>query len=239
MRAIDVAELTSPPTVAYNVGELVLAAGLEPAPNAEGGYALLTVRSGDGLRVWVLDHDHQGHLAWHGPSLLDRLPGPPLSDSAGDEKLRLGGLPGAGLHLDVAARTAGFWTGDTCPGLSDELAARWPGWAVSFWGDDYERHLAAAGGQVVVPPYDEALALAGLAKSLSADRQSPLAWFAGMVERERAAGRNVEVNPAAWSHTDTEPADADRLRLAQALARLSGAAGVTPPHGDAGAGGRA
>jgi hypothetical protein len=115
------------------------------------------------------------------------------------------------------------WTHAVCPGLLP-LDRRWPGWTVTFWRDGYEHQLAAAGGAVTVPACDEAAALDQLTGALapeSWDRPGPLAGFTNMVERERAAGKTVEVNPAAWQHTEVRPGETDRERLARALAKVA------------------
>lgn len=215
VRSVDPDRLTAAPALAWELDDLLLADDAEPEVNLQGSYRLLTVRTGDGVRSWVLDHPDDGHPAWLGPGLLERLPGP------GHPRVRLAGLPDVGLHLDVPARTAGAWVGWTCPGLLAEFEDRWPGWTVAFWGDGVERQVEAAGGTVVVPVVDEARALAGLARSLTR-HTDPLASFAESVGRMRAEGRTVEVNPAAWQHTDTALDDADRDRVARALERLTG-----------------
>lgn len=215
VRSVSRDRLAADPTVAWELDDLLLADGTEPEVNAQGSYELLTVRTGEGVRSWVLDHPADGHPAWVGPRLLDRLPGP------GYPRVRLTGLPDVGLHVDVPARTAGVWVGWTCPGLLAELDDRWPGWTVTFWGDRVERQVRAVDGTVVMPVVDEVRALTGLARSLTR-HSDPMASFADSVERRRAEGRTVEVNPVAWQHTDTPLDDADRDRVARALDRLTG-----------------
>lgn len=145
VRNVDVEELTRPPSTPYDLDDLVLADDVPVPVNVQGSYALLTVRTGDAVRTWVLSHEFKGHLAWRGPGLLDLTPGP------GYDRVRLAELPDTGLHVDVTARTVGAWAVDQCPGLAAEIDARWPGWTVEFWHDGYERQVAAAGDTVVLP----------------------------------------------------------------------------------------
>ena len=196
VRSVDRERLTADPTAVWELDSPLLADDAEPEVNLQGSYRLLTVRTDDGVRSWVLDHPDDGHPAWLGPGLLERLPGP------GHPRVRLAGLPDVGLHLDVPARTAGVWVGWTCPGLLAEVDDRWPGWTVTFWGDRFESQVEAASGTVVVPVVDEARALTMVARSLTR-HTDPLASFAASVDRARADGRTVEVNPVAWQHTDT------------------------------------
>jgi hypothetical protein len=42
-----------------------------------------------------------------------------------------------------------------------------------------------------------------------------------MVERDRSAVGDVEINPAVWQHTDIQPSEADRRCLAQAVTKLA------------------
>lgn len=68
---------------------------------------LVSVVDTDGqLRFWPL----WWHLskAWHGPALLDKLPGPGIS------RIKLGKIPEGGAHIDVRRKTLGAWqTADT------------------------------------------------------------------------------------------------------------------------------
>jgi hypothetical protein len=215
VRALDMTRLTAAPQVPYELDELVLSAGAEPDPHRAPSYELVTISTAEGHRAWVLDHELGRHLAWLGPTLIDQVPGP------GFDRARLSGFPSAGLHIDLRGREVGFWTAETCPGLLLAVDARWPEWTVTFWGDGYELQLAAAGHAVTVPACDERSALDRLANSLlSRRRTNPLVSFTEFVERERVAGKQIEVNPAAWQHTDTELGEADQRLLTDALTRV-------------------
>ena len=68
---------------------------------------LISVVDADGqLRFWPLWW--RLSKAWHGPALLDKLPGP------GIRRIRLGKIPEGGAHIDVRRKTLGAWqTADT------------------------------------------------------------------------------------------------------------------------------
>ena len=92
---------------------------------------LISVVDADGqLRFWPL----WWHLskAWHGPALLDKLPGP------GIRRIRLGKIPEGGAHIDVRRKTLGAWqTADTM-GFFHALPELWPGWQTEVWEDRFE-----------------------------------------------------------------------------------------------------
>ena len=98
------------------------------------------------LRFWPL----WWHLskAWHGPALLDKLPGP------GIRRIRLGKIPEGGAHIDVRRKTLGAWqTADTM-GFFHALPELWPGWQTEVWEDRFEEHVKRCGGALRVPDLD-------------------------------------------------------------------------------------
>jgi hypothetical protein len=98
------------------------------------------------LRMWPLCW----HLskAWHGPALLDKLPG------RGVTRLRLGTVPEGGVHIDVPRKTLGAWqTADTM-GFFQALPDLWPGWQTECWDDRYEEQVARCAGGLRVPELD-------------------------------------------------------------------------------------
>jgi len=228
VRALDMKELTAAPRIALEINAPRARDNVEPPPNRQEWYDLLTVRTADGGSAWALTHQLHGHPAWLGPPLLDQLPGP------GFDRLRLAALPCAGLHIDVPAREVGIWVSGICPGLLPALDEQWPGWSVTFWHDRYERQLAAAEHAVTVPACDEGRALDRLAKFLlpgsaeSAERTSPPASLIELVERYHAAGKQVDVNAAAWHHVETLPSRADLRRIAEAITKVAADLGGRP-----------
>lgn len=161
VRALDMDELTAVPAVAYELDEMMLLDPAQPMTDEQGAYDLVTVYTGGENRAWVLGWGYDTQHAWVGPDILEQLPGP------GFTSLRLAERPGAGMHIDVPARSIGVWTSNICPGLlQEELQARWPGWRTTFWHDQYERQLAAAQGIVTVPPCQDGPALEQLTKYL-------------------------------------------------------------------------
>ena len=108
---------------------------------------LISVVDADGqLRFWPL----WWHLskAWHGPALLDKLPGP------GIRRIRLGKIPEGGAHIDVRRKTLGAWqTADTM-GFFHALPELWPGWQTEVWDDRFEEHVKRCAGALRVPELD-------------------------------------------------------------------------------------
>ena len=108
---------------------------------------LVTVVGDDGvLRAWPLWWGSSA--AWHGPQLLDILPG------AGRTALSLGTIPESGIHVDVSAKTLGVWLTNPVPGLFRWLPQLWPGWHIEQWGDRYEEQLFRCGPSIVEPELD-------------------------------------------------------------------------------------
>lgn len=98
------------------------------------------------LRFWPL----WWHLskAWHGPALLDKLPG------RGVSRIKLGAIPEGGAHIDVQRKTLGAWqTADTM-GFFAALPEVWSGWRTEVWDDRYEEHVKICDGALRVPELD-------------------------------------------------------------------------------------
>jgi hypothetical protein len=98
------------------------------------------------LRFWPL----WWHLskAWHGPALLDKLPGPGIT------RIKLGKIPEGGAHIDMRRKTLGAWqTADTM-GFFHALPELWPGWQTETWEDRFEEHVKRCNGALRVPDVD-------------------------------------------------------------------------------------
>ena len=98
------------------------------------------------LRFWPL----WWHLskAWHGPALLDKLPG------EGIRRIRLGKIPEGGVHIDVQRKSLGAWqTADTM-GFFSALPEVWNGWQTECWEDRFEEHVKRCDGALRVPVLD-------------------------------------------------------------------------------------
>lgn len=108
---------------------------------------LVTVIDGDGrLRAWPLYWGSSA--AWHGPKLVESLPG------AGKRVVTLGVLPESGIHVDMRAESLGVWLTTPVPGLLRWLPQLWPGWRIELWGDRFEEHLLRCGPHVTAPELD-------------------------------------------------------------------------------------
>jgi hypothetical protein len=108
---------------------------------------LISVVDTDGqLRFWPL----WWHLskAWHGPALLDKLPG------KGILRIKLDKIPEGGAHIDMRRKTLGAWqTADTL-GFFRVLPELWPGWHTEVWNDRFEAHVTRCDGALRVPELD-------------------------------------------------------------------------------------
>jgi hypothetical protein len=187
---------------------------VEPLTDGD-SFDLLTVRQADGrLDAYRFRIRFEDHLARFGPTLLG------VAGRPGPLPLALPTIPHAGLHLDLAARKAGWWTGGIAPGLAENPAGRWQGWALEPWGDRYEAQLAVCGGLVTVPSPDQAAAIDDLTRCLRSPPSDPVASVRELAARMGADGERVEVTPAALAHVRVEPDAADRARVASALAEV-------------------
>lgn len=108
---------------------------------------VVSVVDADGrLRLWPLVCTFS--QAWHGPALLDKLPGP------GQTRLRLHLLPDSGVHVDIGRKTVGEWHTADNRGICRELPELWPGWGTESWGDRFEEQEARCGRALRLPELD-------------------------------------------------------------------------------------
>ncbi|MGH3562490.1 MAG: hypothetical protein ACRDTN_11990 [Mycobacterium sp.] len=106
------------------------------------------VDTGGRIRLWPLRWDLS--QAWHGPALLDRLPG------RGVTRLALGKIPEGGVHVDLRRKTVGAWqTADTM-GIFHALDELWAGWQTECWEDRFEEQLIRCNGVLRLPELDSA-----------------------------------------------------------------------------------
>ncbi|MQY07356.1 hypothetical protein [Actinomadura macrotermitis] len=126
-----------------------------PEPEVEKTYVarneldtgLLTVDDGTEVRAYALRRRLPERLA-SGEEILARLPEEAL---CGSRKA----MPVDGMHLDLPARTGGYWTTlSSLPVHHDDRFPRWPGWSWEFWEDDHHRQLDLARGAVTLPEPD-------------------------------------------------------------------------------------
>lgn len=106
-----------------------------------------------------------------GRPLLDRLlnePGP----SSFDWSSRTTEFPTGGVHVDHDHRSLAFWHAADAPGVLARNEARFSGWSVTSWRDEYEAHLRAAPG-LTFPPRDVAELRASLVRHLLAPSDEP------------------------------------------------------------------
>lgn len=108
---------------------------------------LVSVVDGDGrIRFWQLwwGFSH----AWHGPELMNVLPG------RGVKGLALGMIPASGIHIDTSQQKVGVWHTSDCTGIFGALSDVWSGWQAECWQDRFEEQLVRCGGVLRLPPLD-------------------------------------------------------------------------------------
>lgn len=180
------------------------------------------VDPGGRLRLWPLGWTVS--QAWHGPALLDKLPGRGLT------RLRLHTLPEGGVHVDVGRKTVGQWHTADNMGICSELPDRWPGWGTESWGDSFEEQATRCAGALRLPDLDLAVG-AESARSWIAKRvyqsfaDSPAGHIAGLAKLldPLAPGLVVGDDAATNSGVRPTPADWDRFSAACDELRLHGA----------------
>lgn len=98
------------------------------------------------LRFWPL----WWHLckAWHGPALIDLLPG------SGIKRLHLRKIPEGGVHIDVGRKAIGAWQTADNMGVFSAMPELWPGWQVECWDDRFEEQLSRCAPALRMPELD-------------------------------------------------------------------------------------
>ncbi|WP_337174586.1 hypothetical protein [Paludisphaera sp.] len=123
-------------------------------------------------------------------------------------------FPTGGFHLDLGAKRLFYWTAGDQPGVSTRLAARWPGWSVTWLRDRYEDQLAACGGALSFPVRTPSALFDELRSMLLHQRKvSPVETMLRLTERERAAGKTVEINSSALRDERVELAAETRAEI--------------------------
>ena len=175
---------------------------------------LISVLDADGqLRFWPL----WWHLskAWHGPALLDKLPG------SGIHRIELGKIPEGGAHIDVRRKTLSAWqTADTM-GFFQALPQLWTGWQTEVWDDRFEEHVKRCGGALRVPELD---LVAGIDRAQACIRkrvfesveESPAGQLAKLAGLLTPVAPGFVVNTDALSDCGVRPTQAEWSRFLDA-----------------------
>lgn len=111
-------------------------------------HVVSVVGANGSVRLWPLWWGSSA--AWHGPDLLDRLPGKGLG------RLSLGMIPESGVHVDISRATVGVWLTGEARGVFDELPRRWTQWEIECWDDRYEEQVLRCAGRLRTPELDMA-----------------------------------------------------------------------------------
>lgn len=104
------------------------------------------VGADDKVRLWPLWWGQSA--AWHGPAMIERLPG------KGVRRLKLGVIPESGVHVDIPRQRVGAWVTSEAGQLFEELPRRWHDWQTIRWDDRYEEQLSRCRGALILPNLD-------------------------------------------------------------------------------------
>jgi hypothetical protein len=159
------------------------------------------------IRLYPLAGDVESYL-YFGPRLVDNLrvvDGLPrlLLDEWTTE------FPRGGFHLDLSTKRVEFWIAPDAPDIGNRVAGAWPEWETRWCLDHYEMQIEQARGLLRFPLPDRRALLDECREMLLVETTtSPTDTIKMLTERDRAQGKNVEVNP--WALRD------DRLVLPRA-----------------------
>jgi hypothetical protein len=190
-----------------------------------------SVRPGDGRQKHFPLAGNVADYLLAGPVLADVAAGKPGPDQLSLAE-RTSSFPHGGFDLDVRSRCLNYWTAGDQPGVPARIAARWPGWSVTWLRDRYELQLAAAGGSLSFPDRTtDALFVELRAMLLRPPGRSPAETVLWLADHEREAGKTVEVNPNALRDDRVEYPVDQRVRI---LDRVAGRLGLNPTAGTSG-----
>lgn len=202
---------------------------LEPPEDPSWVTGAGSVRSADGqMRLFPTDADVTSLLIAGRDRLLAAAAG-----TAGQPFVRwadwASDFPQGGFHLDECDQTLDFWMADPAAQAADRVTRQWPGWAVRFHGDQYERHAALASGSLEFPgPNAPVLAEVIRRRLLRPAGQSGVDLMTGLMARLKAeTGEVGTANPHALRDAQLDlPVERKAQILAAALAGVD--RGVTP-----------
>jgi hypothetical protein len=162
------------------------------------------------VRMWPLCW----HLskAWHGPALMDKLPG------RGVRRLTLGKIPEGGLHIDMTRKTMGAWqTADTM-GIFQALPDLWSGWQTQCWEDRFEEQALRCKGALRIPEVDLAAGAESAQKWIrdrvfQSSADSPAGQILKIAELLAPLGPGLEVSSDAVADGAVRPQEAEWARF--------------------------
>lgn len=195
---------------------------LEPPEKLDWSDVVGSVRLVDGsLRLFPLSGGLEDYYLMGGPPLAEVAATQP-----GLERLSLvewtTTFPTGGFHLDLVSERLFYWSARDQPGVWARVAARWPGWSVSWVRDRFEDQLSACGGSLSFPERSPGALFEELRSMLLHQPSgSPVETILWLTEQDRAAGKVVEINPNALRDDRVElAAEAKSEILRRAAAQL-------------------
>jgi hypothetical protein len=190
---------------------------LKLARGRKGLFHVVSVLDAEGeLRLWPLWWGCSA--AWHGPALLDELPG------KGVARLNWREFPESGVHVDVPAKTVGAWGTWESRGLFDVIPQRWPGWRTEVWYDGYEEQLSRCEGALRLPELDPAAGVVHARDWLrkrvfQSFEDSPAGAIAGLVKTLDPTGPDFQPGMNSVINSPLRPTSADWNRFETACGR--------------------
>jgi hypothetical protein len=155
------------------------------------------------IRMWPL---WWGDLskAWHGPALLELLPG------RGVGRLELGKIPEGGLHIDITQRMVGAWQTADAMGIFQALPELWSGWRTECWEDRFENQLRRCRGALRMPAVDVAAGIDSAQtwirrRIFQSHADSPAGQIGQLATLLSPIGPGLAVSDAAFSDCGTRP----------------------------------
>lgn len=162
------------------------------------------------IRLWPLRWDFS--QAWHGPALLDKLPG------RGVSRLALGRIPEGGVHLDVSRKTLGAWHAVDSMGIFPALPSIWSGWQTECWEDRFEEQVMRCNGALQVPALDLTAAINSAqdwirGRVFQSFSDSPVGRICALAELLDPVGPGLVVNEDAMADGATRPSKIEWQRF--------------------------
>jgi hypothetical protein len=177
---------------------------LSPPEQKDWTDLVASVRFHDGtMRLFPLAGDLPCYLSG-GPKLTENIQSEGLDWLFLDEWTNE--FPAGGFHMDLSVLRLDFWVARDAPDILSRTEQAWAGWQVCWHCDRYEAQLERTAGVLRFPlPERQALLERCRQMLLREPTTSPAHTVKEMAERERAEGKDVQVNP--WALRD------DRLEL--------------------------
>lgn len=130
-------------------------------------------------------------------------------------------IPNSGFHIDLMTQTLQFWHAEAIPNILAIIQDSWPGWSISRFADHYHSQIAAAKGRLIITERETTTIMEEITKSLLWEPKNPVQSAISIAELLAMAGKEIQVNPDIFSHTDYHLSPAEKqIILAHAIKQL-------------------